>query len=74
MAFFDAIIRRDPENAYESNVDAESTPDQRRFAQLSLRRRALHRLIREIEEEMAVLQRRIQNDRDHRSWPIENVG
>ena len=74
MAFFGWIIHRHRENAYEPVPAAESTPDERRFAQLGLRKRALHRLIQEIEGEMVVLQRRIQCDKETHFGPIENVG
>ena len=74
MAFFGLIIRRHLENTYEPNLAADSTPDERRFAQLGLRRRALNRLIQEIEEEMVVIRRRIRCDEELHSEPIENVG
>jgi hypothetical protein len=74
MAFFGWVIRRHVENAPESNLDAQSTPDERRFAHLGLRKRALIRLIQEIDEEMLILRRRIHYDKELRSGPIENVG
>ncbi len=74
MAFFGLIIRRHRENPFELNLAADSTPDERRFTQLELRKKALIRLIQEIEEEMRVLQRRIQSDEERDSGPIESVG
>jgi hypothetical protein len=74
MAFFDMFIRRYVENAHEANLAAASASDERRLAQLDLRRRALNRVMQEIEEEMRVLQRRIQYDKDLYSDPIEGVG
>lgn len=74
MAFFGWVIRRHIANADAPDLAAESTPDERRLAQLGLRKRALTRLIQEIEEEMLVLRRRIHYDEELQSGPIENVG
>jgi hypothetical protein len=74
MAFFGWIIHRHIESPFVSKLASEATPDERRVTQLRLRKRALIRLIAEIEDEMLVLQQRIQYETDLNSEPIENVG